>query len=201
LEARIRVAREAARLIYNGTVKEYKDAKEMAAGSLGVGQMSSNFEVAEELDRLADEREGGERRKLLMGMREAALSVMGVLEAYDPRLIGSVWRGTARGGSDIDIVVYHCSPQEVEERLSDDYQVQAREDERFYVEGLPRHAAHIKLALDGFEAEVVVRPPEEREGERCEIYGDVKRGLSLRELEKLMRSDPLRRFVPKRRIR
>jgi hypothetical protein len=42
---------------------------------------------------------------------------------------------------------------------------------------------------------------ERGEVERCEIYGDLKRGLKTAELEKLMRSDPLRKFVPKRRQR
>jgi hypothetical protein len=37
--------------------------------------------------------------------------------------------------------------------------------------------------------------------DRCEIYGDARRGLGVDDLEKLMRVDPLRRFVPKRRPR
>ncbi|MCW3991586.1 MAG: hypothetical protein NWE79_02675, partial [Candidatus Bathyarchaeota archaeon] len=69
--------------------------------------------------------------------------------------------------------------------------------------GRLRRSHHIAVRLEeGYEAEVVVRPPGERgEAERCEIYGDLKRGLSIPELEKLMRRDPLRRFVPRRRWR
>jgi hypothetical protein len=49
---------------------------------------------------------------------------------------------------------------------------------------------------------VVIRPPEERgEMERCEIYGDMKKGLRLAELEKLMKTDSLRKFVPGRRYK
>jgi hypothetical protein len=57
------------------------------------------------------------------------------------------------------------------------------------------------LALEaGVEVEVVVRPTmESYEVRRCEIYRDKKKGLKISELEKLMRSDPLRKFVPKRR--
>jgi hypothetical protein len=56
--------------------------------------------------------------------------------------------------------------------------------------------------LDGIQGEVVVRPPEERdEAERCEIYGDAKRGLTLANLEKLMKTDPLRKFIPGRRYK
>ena len=57
------------------------------------------------------------------------------------------------------------------------------------------------LRIDENEVELVVRPPEEKIQERCEIYGDIKRGLSVVELERLMSSDPLRRFVPRRRPR
>jgi hypothetical protein len=75
------------------------------------------------------------------------------------------------------------------------------DDQVFYVEGAPQSATHIMMKVGEYGLEIVVRPPEERILERCEIYGDVKRGLSVEELEKLMNSDPLRRFVPKRRIR
>ena len=52
--------------------------------------------------------------------------------------------------------------------------------------------------------EIVARPPEDLEvyeNERCETYGDVKKGIKLNELERLMNRDPLRRFIPKRRYR
>ncbi len=197
------VAREAARLLYNRSVKEYKDAKENAAASLGVKTLPSNYEVAVELDRLADEAEGPERRSRLIEMREAALELMRKLRRYGPRLIGSVWRGTARLGSDIDVMVYG-DPDEVERQLSQSYSVEGRDVQGFMLEGLPRSTTHIRLTLRGYEAEVVVRPPADMDAykdDRCEIYGDARRGLSVDDLEKLMRGDPLRRFVPKRRVR
>ena len=46
-------------------------------------------------------------------MREEALKTMKILEAYSPLLIGSVWRGTIRQGSDIDIALYHDLPDEI----------------------------------------------------------------------------------------
>jgi hypothetical protein len=62
---------------------------------------------------------------------------------------------------------------------------------------------HIQVRLeDDIEGEVVVRPVEEHGLEvRCEVYGDVKKGLRLPELEKLMNTDSLRKFVPRRRYR
>ena len=52
----------------------------------------------------------------------------------------------------------------------------------------------------GLEVEVVVRPPwEEGEVELCEIYGDLKVGLTLPQLRRVLREGPLRRFVPLKR--
>ncbi len=203
MSTREQVAREAARLLYNRTVKEYKDAKEMAASSLGTRALPSNFEVAEELDKITEEREGSDRLSGLMEMRQIALRVMIALKDNDPTLIGSVWRGTPRMGSDIDIVVYSENWREVEKKLGEYLLVSAKPVE-FTVNGVPLGAVHIELNIDEHPVEVVVRPPEDRDAyddERCETYGDAKKGLKLQELERLMRTDPLRRFIPKRRVR
>jgi hypothetical protein len=197
LEPRTQVAREAARLLYTGAAEEYIQAKEQAAASLGVKATPSNYEVAVELDRLADELEGGIRQRRLAEMRGIALRIMKALNKFSPRLIGSVWRGTARTGSDVDVVALASSPEEVEETLSG-FEIKEKGGVTFKG-GV--NAYHIKLAIDCYEAEVVVRRPDEYEEERCDIYGDVKRGLTLPELERLLRSDPLRRFVPRRRSR
>ena len=201
---RERVAKEAARLLYIGASEEYKHAKEEAARSLGVNSMPSNYEVAVELDMLAEETEGEERRRLLIGMRRAALRVMQDLADYGPLLIGSVWRGTARRGSDIDITVYTDRSENVESQLKESgYGIVKSEDVTTVRGGRTVRSRHINVELcDGFEAEVVVRPLREKgELEICEIYGDPKRGLGLTDLEKLMKTDPLRKFVPRRRYR
>jgi predicted nucleotidyltransferase len=182
-------------------VKEYKDAKERAAASLGSKTLPSNYEVAVELDALTDRLEGDARQKRLMEMREAALQVMKKLPRYKPRLMGSVWRGTVRMGSDIDVIVYG-DPDKVEHDLSQSYTVTGRDTQRFTLNGLPRETTHIRLTVNGYDAEVVVRPLGDMEAyrlDRCETYGDHRRGLGVPELEKLMRGDPLRRFVPRRR--
>ncbi len=195
------VARLAARLMYDRKVKEYKDAKETAAASLGSKTLPSNYEVAVELDALTDRLEGDARQRRLTEMRGAALEIMKKLSRYKPRLMGSVWRGTARLGSDIDIVVYG-DPEEVESALSRSYALKGRDTQRFTLDGLPRETTHIRLTVNGYDAEVVVRPPRDMEAYRedlCEIYGDQRRGLGVERLEKLMKTDPLRRFVPRRR--
>ena len=195
------VAREAARLLYNRSVKEYKNAKEMAAASLGLRALPSNYEIAVELDVLTDEYEGPGRQRMLIGMREIALDVMRELGDLSPVLIGSVWRGTVRKGSDIDIIVYHPESAKVAQILGK-YTIVEEEKTQFIIDGVPKTSTHISMIIDEHPVEVVVRLPEDRDfymDERCETYGDFKRGISLRDLEKLMNADPLRRFIPRRR--
>ena len=204
MDPRREVAREAARLLYTGASEEYLHAKERAARSLGVQAMPSNHEVAVELDLLADEIEGKTRAELIIKMRDLALGLMRVLSDVRPVLRGSVWRGTARKGSDIDIDVYSNQPVEVKKLLEDlGYSVTGfKEKVAVSGRGMSR-STHIQVRLeDDIVGEVVVRPVEEHGLEvRCEVYGDVKKGLRLPELEKLMNTDPLRKFVPGRRYR
>jgi len=203
-EQRARVAKEAARLLYTGAYEEYKHAKEQAARGFGLTSMPSNYEVAIELDLIAEEHEGEERERLLKTMREVAIVIMKDLVDYNPVLTGSVWRGTARRGSDIDINVYSSEPEDVESLLvKKRYNLRESEEVKLVKGGRTIRSRHISIQLaEGPVAEVVVRPVEEmREEARCETYGDLKRGLKLPELEKLMRADPLRKFVPRRRYR
>lgn len=166
--------------------------------------MPSNHEVAVELDLLADEIEGKTRAELILKMRGLALGLMSVLSEVGPVVRGSVWRGTARKGSDIDIDVYSDDPIEVKRLLEDSGYSVTGFDEKVAVSGrVMSRSTHIQVRLErDIEGEVVVRPVEEYGLEaRCEVYGDIKKGLRLPELEKLMNTDPLRKFVPRRRYR
>jgi predicted nucleotidyltransferase len=197
LSDRSSVATEAARLLYTGAAEEYIQAKKMAAASLGSSAVPSNYEVASELDRIADEAEGGERQKRLIEMRRTALGVMRSLSRFKPRLIGSVWRGVARKGSDIDVIVLAYSYEDVEVALTG-YAIKEK-GEVIFKGGV--HAYHFKLDVPPDDVEVVVRDSADYAEERCDIFGDVKRGVTLSELERLLRVDPIRRFVPRRHSR
>jgi predicted nucleotidyltransferase len=166
--------------------------------------MPSNYEVAIELDILADEIEGKTRAELIIKMRRLAIELMRVLTRVRPVLKGSVWRGTSRKNSDIDIDVYSNKPLEVKKTLEDSgYRVTGFK-ENLAVSGREMsRSIHIQVRLeDEIEGEIVVRSLEEKGlNVRCEVYGDIKKGLSLPELEKLMNTDPLRKFVSRRRYR
>jgi predicted nucleotidyltransferase len=194
-----RVAREAALLLYTSQEKEYKQAKKRAAETLGARVLPSNREVAEELDRIAEEREGASRKKLLLRMRREAREIMEIVEEFNPRLVGSVWRGTARQNSDIDILTFSQDPFQVLKQLQEhNFVAESSEWRSVTKEGRKEASFHIHLLLSsGDGVEVVVRSLDcLGQPERCETYGDVKAGLNLAQLTKILKENPLQRFVP-----
>jgi predicted nucleotidyltransferase len=194
-----RVAKEAAVLLYSQQEKEYKQAKLRAANILGARVLPSNREIAEELDKIVDETEGEDRKERLVQMRKEALSVMVTLGDFDPRLVGSVWRGTARKNSDIDIETFASNPQTVLERLGQNgFNVRKAERQSVTKGDHWETALHIYLQLpSGRETEVIVRNPEKIDQiDRCEIYGDPIKGLNVHQLRKLLIENPNHKSVP-----
>jgi len=194
-----RVAREAAILLYTSQEKEYKQAKLRAAQTLGTRVLPSNAQVANELENVADEMEGSTRREKLLQMRREALQIMRALEDFHPRLIGSVWRGTAHKNSDIDIVTFSADPTTVLLDLQHkNFKVAKTEWQSMPKLDLKEKSFHIYLSLQsGNMAEVVVRSLERiNKKEKCEIYGDTVTGLSSSQLERVLAKDPFQRFVP-----
>ncbi len=193
------MAREAATLLYFGLEKEYKQAKLKAAENLGVHVLPTNLEVALELDNIAEENEGSARTERLVQMRREALEIMTLLKAYCPVLIGSVWRGTIRRGSDIDIAAYHDEPEEVSTLLREaGLKISRTERVTVNKQGKTEASFHIHAESSGkHSVEIVVRNLEEAGRKRtCEVFGDELKGLKTRELEKLLRENPTKRFLP-----
>ena len=198
-DLKCRIAREAATLLYFGFEKEYKQAKLKAAQTCGIHFLPSNLEVALELDKLAEEKEGSVRKERLIQMRKEALRIMKILKACRPLLIGSVWRGTIRRGSDIDIAVYHDVAGEIVDLLkANGFQVSKTEWTRVTKKGVTEISFHIHVeTVNKQSIEVVVRGSEEAGRKRkCEIFGDEIRGLNVQELEKLLKENPSQRFIP-----
>jgi predicted nucleotidyltransferase len=198
-DLRRKTAREAATLLYFGAEKEYKQAKLKAAKTLGVHFLPTNLEVAVELDKIAEENEGPARKERLIQMRKEALKTMKILEAYCPLLIGSVWRGTIRQGSDIDIALYHDLPLEIVNLLkANGFKISKAEWVTVTKRGKAEVSFHICIETSGKQRiEVVVRRSEEAGRKRkCEIFGDEITGLNIQELEKLLEENPVQQFIP-----
>ncbi len=112
--ARLVVAQEAARIIVNHGIRDYRVAKQKAADRLGVstrGSLPGNAEieaaVAEHLQIFG----GDAHEDRLRLMRVAALSAMELLSSFTPRLVGPVLAGTADENSAINLHVFADSPE------------------------------------------------------------------------------------------
>lgn len=194
-----RVATEAAVLLYSQQEKEYKQAKHKAADTLRARTLPSNRAVAEELDRISDEAEGESKRERLVQMRKEALSLMVILGDFHPRLTGSVWRGTAHKNSDIDIEAFAPNPEIVLERLRKNSLNVTKAEWQSVTKGKKIETAfHIYLWFSPvYQIEIVTRNPEKMgEIEKCEIYGDLIKGLNIHQLRKVLMENPNQKFLP-----
>jgi predicted nucleotidyltransferase len=194
------VAREAATLLYFGAEKEYKQAKQKAAQTFGTHFLPSNLEVALELDKMAEEYEGSQRKERLVQMRSEAFEIMRLLAAFYPVLIGSVWRGTIKQGSDIDLAVYSDEPLEILKILkASGMEVLKTAWTSVNKGGETLSSFHIysqTRAKHGVE--IVARSCEEKGRKRkCETFGDELKGLSLKELQIVLKTNPTQQFIPK----
>ena len=197
--SRSKIAREAASLLYFGLEKEYKQAKVKAAQNLGIQILPSNLEVALELDQVAEENEGPNRTQNLIEMRKEALHIMKALKEYHPLLIGSVWRGTIRRGSDIDISVYNDAPCDVISSIKV-VGLEISKTERMTItkHGKIEDSFHIYThTLTNHPVEITVRNTDQAGKKRkCETFGDEIKGLTISELDKIIVANPSQRFIP-----
>jgi len=198
-DLRCKIAKEAATLLYFGAEKEYRQAKLKAAKTLGTHFLPSNLEVALELDKIAEVHEGPARKERLAQMRKEALKIMRTLNEYNPILIGSVWRGTIRQGSDIDITVYHDAPDEILNFIKKSgIKIVRTEWRTITKKGKTETSFHVHIEISNKQiAEIVVRSLDEAGYKRkCEVFGDELKGLNLQELEHVLKENPVQKFIP-----
>ena len=199
LDLKKRVAREAATLLYFGAEKEYKQAKIRAAETFGAHFLPSNLEIALELDKVAEENEGEARKDRLIQMRKEALGIMRLLSGFCPVLIGSVWRGTIKQGSDIDIAVYTDEPEEILTVLkAAGVKVTKTGWMTVNKKGTTLESFHIYAQTQANHGLEIVARSQEKAGRkrRCETFGDEIRGLNIKDLEKVLEHNPSQKFIP-----
>lgn len=120
--ARQVLAQEAARIIVDHGIRDYRVAKQKAAERLGVGSRGSLPGNAEIEAAVADHLQifGGESHNdLLRLMRTAALSAMELLAEFSPRLVGPVLIGTADENSAVNLHLFTDSPEMVAMEIGD----------------------------------------------------------------------------------
>ena len=192
---RRQIAFLAAQMMYQRTESEYFTAKRKAAKQLGVeyrfrpGDLPSNSEIRDQIQGMARIHEGPRRLDKIHDMRLEALRLMRKLARFRPRLIGSVWTGHVRQGSDIDIHLFSDSQALVTDTLDEyalDYEV---EKKRIVKHGEERVFTHIHI-VDRFPFELTLYPEDKAHYVfKSSITGQAIERASIAELEAALRAE------------
>ena len=110
------VAQEAARLIVDHGIRDFRVAKTKAAERLGIsgrGALPGNAEIELAVSNHLALFGGDAHASHLGQLREAALSAMDLLAEFEPRLVGPVLQGTADHSSAVNLHVFADSPESI----------------------------------------------------------------------------------------
>lgn len=192
---RRQIAFLAAQMMYHRTESEYFTAKRKAAKQLGAeyrfrpGDLPSNSEIRDQIQAMARIHEGPKRLDHIREMRIEALRLMRKLVRFRPRLIGSVWTGHVRQGSDIDIHLFSDSQSLVTNVLEEhalSYEVQKK---RIVKYGEERLYTHIQIE-DRYPFELTLYPEDKASYVfKSSITGQAIERASIAELEAALRAE------------
>ena len=121
-ERRQRLAIEAARLMAEGGIRDFHQAKLKAAARLGIHDDASlprNTEIEDALREHQRLFQSDSQPLALVQRRRAAIQAMALLERFEPRLVGGVLEGTADQHSPVQLHLYCDEPHGVEWFLSE----------------------------------------------------------------------------------
>lgn len=117
---RASIANEAARLIQEQGLSDFRAAKDKALERLGLGSsgpLPSNGEIELALAERHRIFRGDDHHHQIRELREAALRIMQSLRVFHARLVGGVLSGNATQHSTIDLHVFSDSPEAVSSTL------------------------------------------------------------------------------------
>lgn len=118
--ARRMLAQEAARIIVEQGIQDFRIAKLKAAERLGMsarGSLPRNSEIEQALGEHLQLFGRESHVDLLRMLRTAALSAMELLSPFAPRLVGPVLHGTAAANSAINLHVFADHAEQIAEQL------------------------------------------------------------------------------------
>ena len=118
--ARQMLAQEAARIIVEQGIQDFRIAKLKAAERLGMsarGSLPGNSEIEQALGEHLQLFGRESHVDLLRMLRTAALSAMELLSPFAPRLVGPVLHGTAAANSAINLHVFADHAEQIAEQL------------------------------------------------------------------------------------
>lgn len=166
-ELRRQLADEAARLIYEEGMRDYRLAKLRAAEHLGVSLQGSAQPTNEEVEAAIHQRirlfDADTQPALLRHHREVALEAMEFLQAYNPYLTGAALAGTSSLHSAVTLLLAADSVEEVMFFL-EDQQIPFQVHERRTRLGSKKQEYFplLRFYVDDVEVELMVFPHDER---------------------------------------
>lgn len=113
---RAKLAHEAARLMAEDGISDFKHAKRKAAGRLGIrdeASMPRNSEIEDALREYQRLFQAPGRDEALQERREAALQALEFFAPFEPRLAGPVLEGTADANSPVGLQLHAEDPDSV----------------------------------------------------------------------------------------
>ncbi|MEN5427551.1 hypothetical protein ABE522_14490 [Stenotrophomonas pennii] len=131
-ERRHRLAHEAARLMAEGGIQDFHQAKLKAASRLGIRDDASlprNVEIEQALREHQRLFAGSAQSDALRQRREAAVHALEFLQAFTPRLVGPVLDGTADVHSPVQLLLHEDDPDAVH-RFLDEHGIPAQSRSR-----------------------------------------------------------------------
>ena len=120
--ARQMLAQEAARIIVEQGIQDFRLAKTKAAERLGLsgrGSLPGNSEIQQAVGEHLTLFGRESHSNLLQALRRAALSAMEILSPFSPRLVGPVLHGTAAANSAINLHVFSDTPELIAMKLDE----------------------------------------------------------------------------------
>lgn len=112
--ARRLLAQEAARIIVEQGIQDFRLAKTKAAERLGLGERGSlpgNSEIQQAVSEHLNIFRRESHASLLEALRRAALSAMEILATFRPRLVGPVLCGTVAENSAVNLHAFSDTPE------------------------------------------------------------------------------------------
>jgi hypothetical protein len=189
-EMRIRLAHEAARILAEGGTRDYAVAKRKAAERLAspdTRHLPSNEEIERELRRYLELFQGAKLPDRLANLRGLALDAMRFLQAFEPRLVGSVLAGTATEYAIIELHVSADTPEQIALWLTENA-IPYEQGERRIRFGGDRHETlpTYRFTANDITVELCMFKRSMRETPLSPVDGKPMKRANVRELETLI---------------
>jgi hypothetical protein len=161
---RRRIAFEAARILADFGSNDYASARRKAAGRLGCRNrkhLPTNTEIEQALIEYQQLFHNGKQPIELRKLRVSALQAMEALQRFDPRLVGTVLRGSAHGDSRVQLHIFCDTPEQLVLQLME-MKIPWEEDERrlLYPDGSRKTHPAFNFQAGETGIELIWFPPE-----------------------------------------